>query len=267
LKQVAGKAKISAMIHLTLLNAFIVFLVGFAATFIGTTVGGAMLFILPVLIFVGLPPLIAIATSMFAALGANAVGLYRFHLDKKVDFTVGFIAAFFSIIGSLIGVHIIINVPKDILHKFIAILLLIILIIMIIKKAGLKEFARHTAKKAYSVSRMIIGSILFFLTGIQGGMIGGQGTFENYILMFVFGKTFLEAAGTRKIASLAAVITALIVFLYHHLVNFEFGIVLLLGRSLGAFMGASYGIKKGDEWVQKLFIIMAVIMAIKLLCH
>lgn len=255
------------MIHITLLKSFIIFLVGFAATFIGTTAGGAMLFILPVLIFVGLPPLIAIATSMFAALGANAVGLYQFHLGKKVDFTVGFIAAFFSIIGSLIGAHIIINVPKDALHKFIAILLLIILIIMIIKKAGLKEFARHTAKKAYSVTRIIIGSILFFLAGIQGGMIGGQGTFENYILIFVFGKTFLEAAGTRKIASLAAVITALIVFLSHHLVNFEFGIILLLGRSFGAFAGAAYGIKKGDKWVQKIFIAIVIIMAIKLMLH
>ena len=108
---------------------------------------------------------------------------------------------------------------------------------------------------------------MFFLAGIQGGMIGGQGTLSNYILIFVFGKTFLEAAGTRKIASLAAIIVALTIFLYHHLVNFEFGIVLLLGRSLGAFMGAAYGIKKGDEWVRKIFIIVVIIMATKLMLH
>ena len=255
------------MIHLTLLKGLLIFLVGFVATFIGTTTGGAMLFILPVLIFAGLPPLIAIATSMFAALGANAVGLYRFHLGGKVDFKIGFIAAFFSMIGSFIGAHIIINVPKDILHKFIAIFLLIILVVMITKKAGLKEFSQHVVKKAYSFTRMVVGSFLFFLTGIQGGMIGGQGTFSNYILIFVFGKTFLEAAGTRKIASLAAVITALIVFLSHHLANFEFGAVLLLGRSLGAFTGAAYGIKKGDEWVRKIFVLVVVIMAVRLMFH
>jgi len=253
------------MIQLTILKALIVFLVGFAATFIGTTTGGAMLFILPVLIFVGLPPLIAIATSMFAALGANAIGLYRFHLSGKVDFKIGFIAAFFSVIGALLGAHIIINVPKSILHKFIAVFLLLVLIMLVVKKAGLKEFSYHVAHKGYSFLRMCVGSFLFFLTGIQGGMIGGQGTFSNYILIFVFGKTFLEAAGTRKIASLAAVITALIVFLSHHLVNFEFGIVLLLGRSLGAFTGAAYGIKKGDEWVRKIFIIVIVIMAVRLM--
>jgi len=255
------------MIHIVWLKIFIIFIVGFVATFIGTTTGGAMLLILPILIFLGFTPLVAIATSMFAALGANAVGLYRFHLGRKVDYKVGIIAAVFSMVGAFIGANIVINIPKNILHKVIAVLLLLVLTIIIVKKAGLKEYSQQIVKKGYSLVRFTIGSILFLLAGVQGGMIGGQGSFENYILIIVFRKTFLEAAGTRKIASLAAVIIACITFGYHHLINFEYGTVLLIGRSLGAFMGAAYGIKKGDAWVRQIFVVVIIIMAIKLIFY
>jgi uncharacterized membrane protein YfcA len=46
-----------------------VFLVGVAASVIGTMVGGGSLLSIPLLIFLGLPPQVAIATDRFAALG------------------------------------------------------------------------------------------------------------------------------------------------------------------------------------------------------
>jgi uncharacterized membrane protein YfcA len=56
----------------------LVFLIGVAAAVVGAMVGGGSLLSIPFLLFVGLPPQVAIATDRFAGLGAAVTSFYRF---------------------------------------------------------------------------------------------------------------------------------------------------------------------------------------------
>ncbi|MDO8955096.1 MAG: hypothetical protein Q7V63_09655 [Gammaproteobacteria bacterium] len=42
-------------------------------------------------------------------------------------------------------------------------------------------------------------------------------------------------------------------------------VALMAGTMLGSILGANYALKKGDVWMGKLFNIVAVLLAIKLL--
>lgn len=243
------------------LYSAIIFSVGFIASFIGATTGGGGLISIPVLIFLGFNPAVAIGTVKLGAIGSIATGWYGFHRGKKINYRVGIPAAIIAGAGSIIGAHLLISAPKHMINPIIGLLMILTLAVILIKKAGLKT-SDHTA---ISHSRYLFGLILFFFIGIWGGFLGGEGTFISYILILVFGATFLESAGTRKVITFTVTVFSFILLARHNLVDWQAGIIILLGMSLGSYFGVRYGLKKGDEFVRKLFAIIVTIMAIKLM--
>lgn len=69
-----------------IITIFVVFFLGIAVSFIGVIVGGGGLISIPILIFLGLPPQIAIATNKFGSLGLSLSGLYKYWKAKKIIF-------------------------------------------------------------------------------------------------------------------------------------------------------------------------------------
>ena len=110
------------------------------------------------------------------------------------------------------------------------------------------------------------GAFLSLVAGIYGGFYGaGAATFLAYILIFVFGQTFLESAATLKIASILMTLTAAITFATHGAVHYPFAVSLFLGSFIGSTVGAYYSDRIGNVWIRRIFIGVVLIMAIKLL--
>lgn len=70
---------------MSILIAIAIFLAGIAAAFIGgVTSGGGGLLSLPVLVFLGLPVDVAVATNRFGTLGSNVGNLAKFLRTDKL---------------------------------------------------------------------------------------------------------------------------------------------------------------------------------------
>ena len=76
----------------------LVFLVGIIASYIGTNAGGGGLISIPAMIFLGLPAQMAIATNKVGALGMTT-GFYKYHKERKIDYSVAIPVAIFGING------------------------------------------------------------------------------------------------------------------------------------------------------------------------
>ncbi len=101
--------------------------------------------------------------------------------------------------------------------------------------------------------------------GFLSGMFGGQGILLNYILTSAFKQPFLEAAGTRTIINFFVTIVAIIIYQESGAIDWQYAIVILVGMTAGAYFGTLYGLKKGEKWAEKIFIIVAFLMALKLI--
>ena len=234
---------------------------GLFAGFYGTVSGGAALLVIPLLIFVGLPIQMAIATNRFSSFGITTVGLYKYTKGKKVLYKLGFTLAIWATLGSLVGANIMLKMEEVHLQKIVAILLILISLLLIFKKdIGLKRIIQIPQQ------RKILGYILSFLIGIYAGFFGAAwSTFFTYILIFCFGLTFLEGAGTRKIAAIILALATSILFIIYGKVNFLYGGVLLITQAIGSYFGASFSLKKGEKFAKIIFIIVALVFGIKLL--
>ena len=114
--------------------------------------------------------------------------------------------------------------------------------------------------------KTIAGYTLFFLIMIYGGFFGGgAASFAIYTLVYFLGMTYIQANATDFIAWTFLSATALIVFLFSGLVNFQLGIPLMIGMYAGGALGAKTALEKGNAWVRIVFITVLAASAVKLL--
>lgn len=245
-----------------ILNLIIITLLGILTSFFTTISGGAALIYIPALMFLGLPPSVAIATNRFSSLGATTTSLYKFIRAGKVIYKVALPLVIFISIGSFIGAKTLLEINEDLLQKIVAIFIILVVLVMVFKKdIGVEKRIIQISKK-----RNALGYIFSFLIGIYMGFFGAaSATFLSYLLVFLFGLTFIESAATRKIISLPAAIVASIVFIISGRIDFLYGAALFIGRAIGGYLGAAFAIKHGEKYARVIFIVLALISGIALL--
>ena len=215
---------------------------------------------MPVLIFMGLPAHVAVGTMRLATLGM-ATSISEFLREKKVRISLGLHFALISVIAGIVGPRITLEIPAIYLEKLIGIFIIFVLLYMFFRKDIGVMCRSHTP-----AHRKMIGTILYGVLACVSVMVGGgAGIFTTAVLISCFGLTFLEAAGTRKIMIFILSITAIITYAFGGAINWTYGIVLFAGSVLGAHAGANYGLEKGEKWVRRLFMIVVILSAIKLL--
>ena len=236
-----------------------VFLIGIISSIIGSLVGGASLLLIPFLIFIGLPPQVAIATDKFGSIGNALAAFYKFQKAKKIHWKYVPALAILSLGGSLIGANILLNINPKILQNIIGVILLLLLPLMFLKRGIGVKYSKPTSFK------IAIGLVLYFLVQIFSGFFGGVGPIIFYILMITFGFTIIEANATQTLPILVLFISSLMIFALNGIIDYGVGAVLIIGMAIGGYIGAHIALKKGDKWVKGLFALVVIILSIKLL--
>lgn len=246
---------------MNILIAFAIFITGIASSFIGgVTSGGGGLLSIPIFIFLGLPPDVAVATNRLGTLGGVTGTLVKFFRSGKIVYKYVIPLVIVSTIGGVIGANLLVDINKVLLLKIIGLVILAILPIVLWKKdIGILEKNRSHSKMLF------LGMILYFFLSVYDGFLGmGGGILIAYLFVLVLGFTYIQANATDKVAVFFNVLFSVIIFAFHHLINYYYGIIFIAGSLIGGYLGAHTAIKKGDKWVRAAFIIVAIIFGIKL---
>lgn len=244
-----------------LFNATLLFVAMFVFNFIGATTGGSALVTVPTCIFLGFSPAEAIATTRFGVLGSTIAGWYGFKKEKKVNYQIGLLGALFACLGAVGGAYYLVSVSPEMVQQGLGVVMLVVIALMLLQKYKIN----FSFPVLSPLAKKILGYSLLTGAGFLSGMFGGQGVLLNFILVSVFSLTFLEAAGTRTIINLFIAIVAIIVYYQTQIINWQYAGIILIAMASGTYFGALYGIKKGEVWVEKLFIGIATIMAVYLI--
>lgn len=234
---------------------------GFFGGIYSATVGGYGLLVVPALIFLGVPPHEAIGTDKMAAIGITLTSWAVFHKKKLVDYKVGSFTALFAVLGSVVGAVLLLGMGTEDLKKAISIATVAMLAVIMLKKdAGMVRRERGTRRHEW-----VLGAILSFAVGIYGGFYGGGfATLQSYVLILLFGQTFIESAATRKVASILVIGVTAVILGMNGKIDYALGIPLTISSSLGGYLGAHYATKLGNVWVKRMFFAVVLLMSAKL---
>lgn len=245
-----------------LLTAILVFAVGLFAGIINTIVGGGSLISVPLLIFTGLPPHLAIGTNRFAMVFNTGVAAIDYHKKVKYEIRMLIIPTLFASIGSVIGANIVLQINEMLLEYIIAIFMIIMGVIIFYKKElGLrKETPLVTQKKYYFII------LLSFILGIYGGFYGaGVSTMFAFLFVAVLGTSFLKSAGITRFVVTVLSIIAVPIFLLNSKIDFLYGCLLAVSFILGAKIGVRLALKAGNLWIRRFMVFLVIISSINLI--
>ena len=245
-----------------MLHVVIIFVAGFLASLFGTLIGGSSLVTIPTLLLLGCPPHTAIGTDRFGIMGVCSAGWYQFHRKKLIDYRIGLTMAIPVIVGSFIGARLCLEISETVLKWIIiSVSLMCMAFLLWNPNLGVEPGQRSAGKNKYAV-----GMLLTFGVGMYVGIYGAMGgTLLMYILILWFGQTFLESAGTIKIAAFSMNAIAAVVFGLNGAIAYDLALPMFCGCFLGSSIGAFYSDRIGNVWIKRIFFVLLSILIIKLM--
>ncbi len=225
--------------------------------------GGAGLIQLPVLIFLGLPFGIALAThkvaSVFLGLGATLRNLREHALERR--FALFILAT--GLPGVVVGANIILNVPDRAAEIALGLLTLGLGVY-----SWLKPQLGQTLAPAHRDRRglLIGGGVLFTIGALNGSLTSGTGLFVTLWLVRWFGLDYKTAViYTLILVGLFWNGTGAITLGLLGDIAWSWLPALILGSLLGGYLGAHMAIAKGNRWIKRIYELITVTIGLKLI--
>ena len=235
--------------------AFLV-IFGFCAAFIDAVVGGGGLISIPALLWVGLPPHLALGTNKAASTMGAVTSFVTFVRSGRVNGWL--IRRLFplSLIGSMVGVLAVRQVSPEILRPLVLAMLVLVLIYSVLKK----DWGRENHFAGLTKKMLVLSGAVAFGFGFYDGFFGpGTGSFLLFAFLLL-GYDFLGAAANARALNFASNIAALVFFAAFGLVNWSYALPMGLAMVAGAWCGAHMALRKGTGYVRPLFIVMTTVL-------
>ncbi len=263
------------------------FLVGFLSGLFG--VGGGFL-MTPILIFLGIPPVTAVATEANQILGSSVSGTIAHGRKNNIDYEIGLFLLIGGIFGSTLGV-IFFKFMRDAGNIDLIISLLYIIFLAIIGTLMFVESAiaifrkpsgsmRHKPKRNFLdglplkfkfrksklyislIIPVLIGSFVGILSALMG--VGG-GFIMVPAMIYLLGMSTVSAIGTSlfQIVFVTANVTILQAT-YNQSVDMILAIFLLIGGVIGAQFGSRYTSKFKGEQLRILLAFLVILVCFKM---
>lgn len=251
-------------------------------------IGGGFL-LTPFLIFIGVPPAVAVATSANQIIASSASGFLAHRKRQNVDFKMGIFLLGGGFVGSTLGVALF-RWLKVSGHIDMTISLLYVVFLsavgIIMAAEGLRSLL-HARKKTPAVEKPKLGSalpwqvhfphskltvsallplVIGFAIGIMVSLLGvGGGFFLIPAMIYILGMPTAVVIGTSLFQMIF--ITANVTFLQAvttQTVDIMLAVLLLAGSVVGAQIGSKIGARLPAERLRVLLAAMVLVVALKL---
>jgi uncharacterized membrane protein YfcA len=263
--------------------------VGFLSGVFG--VGGGFL-LTPLLMFIGVPPAVAVASSANQLVGASVSGVLAHWRRGNVDFKMGWVLLAGGLVGSLLGVwlftwlkrlgqiELAISVGYVLLLGTLGVLMTIESLRALLRRRrsgarrrrlhqhywvhGLPLKTRFRRSKLYISALLPIG--LGFLIGVLSAILGVGGGFVMVpAMIYMLGMPTAVVPGTSllQIIFVAANVTLLQAYT-NRTVDAVLALVLLVGGVLGAQIGSRFGARLRGEQLRLLLALLVLAVGAKL---
>jgi uncharacterized protein len=241
----------------------------FFSAFVGGTLnsvaGGGSFFTFPALVFVGVPPIPANATSTVAIWPGSvaSIGAYRRELAAQKR-TILLILVGTSLIGGVLGALLLIKTPQSAFERLLPYLLLFATVLFAVSPTVTKRLRmRNIVKAELSLAGLIGIAIVQFIIAIYGGYFGGGIGILMLAALALMGMESIHTMNALKVL-LATCINgvAVVTFILFGLVVWPQAILMAVGAIIGGYGGAYYARKIDQKWVRLFVIVVGFAMTV-----
>lgn len=225
--------------------------------------GGAGLVQLPVLILLGLPFPLALATHKVASVALGIGATLRHAREKALDWRFASFILACGLPGVVLGARVVLAIPASLCTLLLGLLTIGLGLYSIANPAlGQASAPRHRDSAGMAMG----GGVLFTIGFLNGSLTSGTGLFVTLWLVRWFGFDYSRAvAYTLILVGLFWNSTGAITLGLQGQIAWTWLPALLAGSVAGGYLGAHLAIAKGSRVVKRCFEILSLAMGASLL--
>lgn len=255
---------------MTLLQFVLVLACGVFAGVINAVVGSGTLVTFPVLVAMGLDPVVATMSNAVGLVPGNLAGAwgYRRELAGQGPTIARLLPA--SLAGSLVGAWLLLHLPAQTFHAVVPVLVVVALVLVVLQPALQRRLAARRAAGTQAPARPPWALIvpLVALTGVYGGyfaaaqgvvLIGVLGVLLDESLQRVNGLKNVLVSGVNVVSGLSFVLVG------GHRLDWVAVLGVGVGTALGGLVGARYGRRLPPWALRAAIVVLGVIALVRLL--
>lgn len=239
---------------------------GLAAGVLNSVAGGGTFFTLPILIMIGVPPIMANATATLSALPGYLSSSWAYRRDMKAEgvFSLPKILVT-SCFGGLLGAVLLTFTSGDAFLWIIPFLLLIATVLFAANSAILRSIRKRNSE---GLGALMSGLVVFVVSVYGGYFNGGLGI----MLLAAFGllgfKNLHGMNGLKTILSAMLSFLTAFVFIAADLIAWEHALPMAISTAIGGYVGA-YHIRKivRTEILKTFIVLVGLAMTITFFMH
>ena len=247
-------------------NMLLMIAAAFAAGVINSIAGGGTLFTFPVLIWLGLDPKVANATSTVALWPGLFGGLFGYRRELENSSTILLRLGITSVVGGALGAWLLIWTPSPIFAQLVPFLILFATILFMVQgtiNRRLRLQSIDAAPKMY----WWVGAIVFqFFSAMYGGYFGAGNGILMLAAMGLLGLHDINRAnGIKNFLGICINSIAVLSFALKGLVVWPDALIMAGAATLGGYFGAHMAVRVAQVTIRRAIVAIGFVITLVML--
>jgi uncharacterized membrane protein YfcA len=223
--------------------------------------GGGSFLVLPVMIFLGLPPTVANGTNRIGILAQNATAAWGFHQHRLIEGGWLAITVVPSLAGAAVGTWAAIEIEDDAFRRALALIMVAVSLWTL-----WDPLARRPGRETGPRGRLgTLGTaLLFFTIGVYGGFVQAGIGFLLLAAATLQGLDLVRGNALKVLIVLVFTPLTLVLFALGGKVDWGMGLALAAGYGVGGLAGVRLTVRKGHDWLKRVVTVTVIVFAILL---
>jgi uncharacterized membrane protein YfcA len=254
----------------TFLEALLVLVTGLGAGVLSSTVGVASLLSFPVLVALGLPPVVANVSNTLGMIPAGLGGVVGYRQEVREGGRVATVIVVVCAVGGAIGAALLLGLPPGVFEAVVPYLILFTCLLVgaqprIAAWLRARHERRHGEQRAERVHMSPLTTLFATVTGVYGGYFGaGAGVMMVAVLGLGTDLELRVVNGLKTLSLMVGNIVAGLIFVVVADPRWDAAAVLAAGSLVGGYVGARIGRKLPDAVFRWAVVAAGVVAAVLL---
>ncbi|HKY60080.1 MAG TPA: sulfite exporter TauE/SafE family protein [Gemmatimonadota bacterium] len=224
--------------------------------------GGGSFLVLPVMIFLGLPPTVANGTNRIGILAQNATAVWGFHQHRLIQGGWIAVAVVPALAGAALGTWAAIEIEDADFRRALALIMVVVSLWTLWDPLARRRPGEEASPRG-GFGRL--GTVLlFFAIGVYGGFVQAGIGFLLLAATTLQGLDLVRGNALKVLIVLVFTPLTLILFALGGKIDWGMGLALAAGYGAGGLVGVRLTVRKGHEWLKRVVTVTVIVFAILL---
>lgn len=213
----------------------------------------------PLLVFIGLSPAQAVATGKISGLAVTLGSLHGLREHRVKNKKLVYVVMGMAFVIGLLAPLAITNLDTELYRRLLGFIMLLMVPVLLLHKPGKPEGQPNKYIRGAGFAA------LFLALALQAVFSGGLGTLVNIALITLLGLSPLDANVTKRLSQLLLNVVIVIGVLSSGLIVWSIAAIGVFTCAIGGWIGSKVAIRRGDEFVRRILVVLVIIAAVELL--